>query len=179
MKCHTVTETGVTTGIHITPEPYAHVGVGNPDVIYDYRRVAVHEALAGTGSGTIVRCSMVIDRDESDSRRVSYKLMPATGKDDDQALVLLNANCASPAGRTFYDYPRDTFTLANGWYSRGPRVSHPVDLIIVRKDAGEVRVYRVEDISRKPDPVFALSFDGAELHMKPLESGATAARAAS
>jgi len=161
MKCYTVTENGVRPGIEVMPEPYPHVGVGDPAVTYDYRRVAVDEALGA--NGPLASCSYVIDRDEGDTRATSYKLVPASGVDDDQALVLLVAHCA-PNGRTFYDFPRYTFTLANGWYSAGPRVRTPANLIVMKKGY-TVRVDKIEDLTQRPERVFSIAFDGSELRL--------------
>lgn len=167
MKCFTVTERGVTPGIaFVARDPYPHVEIGDPQVEYDFRRVEVDAALAeGAANGVIPACSVTLDMKEGDRRRVSYKLVAPNGKDEDQALVKLEAHCTA-SGRTFYEMPRYTLTVAKGWFSKagGPSVNTPVELIVLNK-GGEVRIYKEEDLGR-PDLVYIISFDGNELRVK-------------
>lgn len=165
MKCFTVTEKGVAAGIAWVKDPYPHVGVGDPKVQYDYRRVEVDSALAeSAANGTLRDCSITLDMKEEDHRRASYKLIPPTGKDEDQALVKLEAHCTTN-GRTWYELPRHTFTLAKGWFANaGPKVNTPVELIVLNKD-GEVRIGKTEE-SGKSQIVMTVYFDGNELRVK-------------
>lgn len=167
MKCFTVTEKGVTPGIAFAiGDPYPHVQIGDPHVEYDFRRVEVDAALAaGAANGVLPACSIVLDMKEGDRRRVSYKLVAPNGKDEDQALVKLEAHCTA-VGRTFYELPRYTMTVAKGWFSKasGPSVNTPVELIVLNK-GGEVKIYKSEDLG-KPELVFTVSFDGKELQRK-------------
>jgi hypothetical protein len=169
MKCFTVTENGVVTGISFVREPYPHIPVGDPQLSSaDYRRVEIDAALADSArDGVITACSYVLDaKPGADHRRVSYKII-ASGNDDDMALVKLEAHCAAPGQRTFYEFPRDTMTLANGWYlwDRGPQVRTPVNLVVLGKN-GEVRIYRTVDIRKPPELVFIVQFDGTRLIQK-------------
>jgi hypothetical protein len=169
MKCYTVTEQGVTAGIAIASDPYPHVGVGDPNVAYDYRRVEIDEALATTAAsgGSIRACSVELDMSESDSRRASYKLITPAGTDEDQALVKLEVHPGA-GGRTFYDLPRHTVTLAKGAFTRtagGPHLETPVELVVIRK-GGEVDVYKSADVFTAPKLAFSVGFDGSELRKK-------------
>lgn len=170
MKCYTVTEKGITPGIRLLPTPYPHVPVGDPRVSSaDYRRVEIDPALMMNAQAqAIAACSIEIAYKEGERRRSSYKLIPPKGGDDDQALVKFEANCATGDGRTFYDFPRDTFTVAKGWYShnvQGPRVQMPVELAVLKKDC-TARVLKVEDIAGRPALVFGVVFDGATLKLE-------------
>jgi hypothetical protein len=160
-----VTDKGIEAGIGIAREPYPHVGVGDPKVAYDYRRVEVDEALAG--SGTLQACSVELDMDNKDPRRASYKLVSASGTDDDRALVKLEV-LPGPKGRTYYELPRDTVSLAKGAFSRtagGPQLEAPAELIVLRKDT-DARVYQIEELGAPMRLTFTLSFDGRELRKK-------------
>jgi hypothetical protein len=161
MKCYTVTEKGVASGVRLSQQPYPHIGVGDPANEPDYRLVEVDEALAA--GDAVSACSVALDQDEARPRRAGYKLVPPAG-DDNQALVKLEVHPGAGAQRTFYDLPRYTKTLAKGWFSKagGPRVDTPVELVLLKK-GDEVRVYNVEDSDRSPALLFTLSFDGAEL----------------
>jgi hypothetical protein len=167
MKCYTVTHNGVIRGIKFFRTPYPHVAVGDPTLSSaDCRRVEVDKELAESATNdSIIACSYVPDVKQGEMRRSSFKLIAPTGIDDDQALVKLEARCASPGNRTFYDLPLYTFALANGWYladGTGPQVSTPVNLIVL--DQGDdVKIYRTVDIWKQPELVFAVAFDGAEL----------------
>ncbi len=165
MKCFTVTEKGVTAGIAWVKEPYPHVGVGDPKVEYDYRRVEVDGALAeGAAHGTLHECSIALDMKEEDRRRASYKLIPPTGKDTAQALVKLEAHCAT-SGRTWYELPRYTMTVAKGWFANaGPQVNTPVELIVLNKDS-EVKIGKIDE-NGKSQLVMTVYFDGNELKVK-------------
>lgn len=170
MKCYTVTEKGIAPGIRFLRAPYPHVVVGDPALVSaDYRRVEVDAALANGAAGdSITRCSYLYDRKSDDSRRASYMLVTPDGTDDDRALVKLEAHCAAAGCRTFYDLPLDTFALANGWYlagGKGPQVSTPVNLVVLTK-GGEVRIYRTVDVWKKPELVFGVEFNGADLKQK-------------
>lgn len=166
MKCYTVTEKGVAAGIEfMTAGPYPHICVGDPSVQYDHRRVEVDAALAAAANGGKIHdCSMALDMNEADRRRASYKLVPPAGQDNDKVLVMFEVRPGGD-GRTWYDFPRDTFMLAKGWYSktpRGPRVSAPVELAVLNKEDA-VRVYKATDISQAPAPLLTVRFDGSEL----------------
>lgn len=167
MKCYTVTQNGVVPGIKFLRKPYPHVAVGDSHLSSaDYRRVEVDKELADSAAdGTITACSYVSDMKQGENCRSSYKLVASTGNDDDQALVKLEAHCASPSNRTFYDLPLYTFALANGWYlagGKGPQVSTPVNLIVLDK-GNDVKIYRTVDIWKQPELVFTVAFDGTEL----------------
>ncbi len=165
MKCFTVTEKGTAAGITWVKEPYPHVGVGDPKVEYDYRRVEVDGALAeNVANGTLYDCSISLDIKETDPRRASYKLIVPNGKDEDRALVKLEAHCATN-GRTWYELPRHTFTIAKGWYANaGPKVNTPVELIVLNKGE-EVRIFRTEG-ENKPERVMTVYFDGRAMGVK-------------
>jgi hypothetical protein len=162
MKCYTVTEKGVTPGISISSDPYPHVGIGDPNAEPDFRRVEIDETLAGNVSNDYVSaCSIQLEHKEEDKRRSAYKLINTTGKDDDQALVKFEV---SQKGRTSYEFPRNTFTLAKGWHSKdgGPRVTTPVELVALRK-GNNVRVFVTTDSKKESDLLFTISFDGNEV----------------
>jgi hypothetical protein len=165
MKCFTVTENGVIPGIKFAREPYPHVPVGDPSLSSaDFRRVPVDAALAdGAKDGVIAACSYVLEAGEG-TRRSSYKLVAPTGRDEDAALVKLEAHCAAPGQRSFYDLPRDAMVLASGWYlqDKGPQVRTPVNLVVLAKDAS-VQINRTVDIRKPPEHVFIVHFDGAGL----------------
>lgn len=165
MKCFTVTEKGVAAGIAWVKEPYPHVGVGDPKVQYDYRRVEVDGALAeSAANGTLHDCSITLDMKEEDHRRASYKLIAPTGKDEGQALVKLEVHGAAD-GRTWYELPRHTFTVAKGWYANaGPKVNTPVELIVLNKDS-EVRICKTAEAGGT-QRLMTLYFDGNELRTK-------------
>ena len=160
MKCFTVTEAGVTPGIRLSgKDPYPFIGVGDPANSSDYRRVEADKALAdGSKDGVITSCSIVLDMNEEDNRRSSYKMIPATGTDDDKALVLVEAR-ASKTGRTHYDLPRYAFNVASGWHANGPVVTFPVNLVIINKDS-TIKVMKTEDITKGSSPFMAVQFDG-------------------
>lgn len=162
MKCYTVTEKGVTPGIELGgSSPYPHVIVGDPDVQYDHRRVEVDTTLAATASGgKILNCSMTLDMKQGELRRVSYKLVPPDGSDDDKALALFAVRVAG--ARAWYDFPHDTFMLAKGWISRSPRgpsAAAPVELVVLKKDDA-AKVYRVVSLAKSPALMLTVSFDG-------------------
>lgn len=162
MKCYTVTEKGVTPGIELGGKtPYPHVIVGDPDEQYDHRRVEVDGALAATASGgKILNCSMTLDMKQGELRRVSYKLVPPDGSDDDKVLALFLVRAAD--ARAWYEFPRDTFMLAKGWISkapRGPSVAAPVELVVLKKDDA-AKVYKVESLAKSPALMLTVSFDG-------------------
>lgn len=166
MKCYTVTKDGVVPGIQFLREPYPHVAVGDPALSSaDCRRVEVDAALAGgTTDGVIKTCSYTLDPKNSGNRRSSYKLV-AAGGDDDKILVKLEARCAAPGQRTFYDLPLNTLALANGWFltgGKGPQADTPVNLVVLKK-GDEVKILRTTDTRRPSEFVFSVSFDGAEL----------------
>ncbi|MBI3778847.1 MAG: hypothetical protein HY274_08045 [Gammaproteobacteria bacterium] len=169
MKCFTVTENGVVPGIKFLREPYPHIPVGDPKLSSnDYRRVEVDASLASGGDATVMKCSYVLDMQTGDKRRASYKLVPATGEDDDQALVKLEAHCAPPGQRSFYDLPLYTFALANGWYlanGTGPQARTPVNLVVLNK-GDEVKINRAIDVWKQSEHVFSVAFDGRELKQK-------------
>lgn len=168
MKCFTVTENGIVPGIKFAREPYPHVPVGDPNLSSsDFRRVAIDTALAdGAKDGVITACSCVLEAGEG-ARRSSYKLVAPRGKDENLALVKLEAHCAAPGQRTFYELPRDTMVLASGWYlqGKGPQVRTPVDLVVLAKDT-PVGINRTVDIRKPPEHVFIVQFDGARLIQK-------------
>lgn len=168
MKCFTVTENGVIPGIKFAGEPYPHVPVGDPSLSSaDFRRVAIDAALAdGAKDGVITACSYVLEAGKG-TRRSSYKLVAPTGKDEDLALVKLEAHCAAPGQRAYYELPRDTMVLASGWFlqGRGPQVRTPVNLIVLARDAA-VQINRTVDILKPPEHVFIVQFDGARLIQK-------------
>ncbi len=161
MKCYTVTEKGVTPGIELGGKtPYPHVIVGDPDIQYDHRRVEVDGALAPGAGGKILNCSVVLDMKSGELRRVSYKLVPPDGSDDDKVLALFAVRVAD--ARAWYDFPRDTFMLAKGWISkspRGPSVAAPVELVVLKKDES-AKVYKVESLAKSPALILTVSFDG-------------------
>lgn len=162
MKCYTVTEKGVTPGIELGGKsPYPHVVVGDPDEQYDHRRVEVDGALAAkTSSGKILNCSVTLDMKQGELRRVSYKLIPPDGSDDDKVLAMFAVRVAD--ARAWYDFPRDTFMLAKGWISktpRGPSVAAPVELVVLKKDDA-AKVYKVESLAKSPALMLTVSFDG-------------------
>jgi hypothetical protein len=170
MKCYAVTENGVVPGVKFLRDPFPHVAVGDPKLSSaDYRRVEVDAALAtNAADGVITACSYASDMKSGEVRRASYKLVPPTGKDDGEALVKFEARCATPGNRTFYDFPLYTLALANGWYladGKGPQVSTPVNLVVLEKN-NEVGIHRTVDFSQRPEPVFFVHFDGAELKRK-------------
>lgn len=167
MKCYTVTRNGVVPGIKFLRQPFRHVAVGDSHLSSaDYQRVEVAKELADSAAdGTITACTHVSDMKKGENRRSSYKLVASTGNDNDQALVELEARCASSGNRTFYNLPLYTFALANGWYlagGKGPQVSTPVNLIVLDKGR-DVKIYRMVDIWKEPELVFSVIFDGAEL----------------
>lgn len=170
MKCFTVTENGVVHGIKFLREPYPHVAVGDPKLSSaDYRRVEIDASLAARAANDIITtCSHTFDMKSGSNRRATYKLVASTGNDDSQALVKFEAHCASPGNRTFYDFPLYTLALANGWFlagGKGPQVSTPVNLVVLKKD-DEVIIHRTVDVWKKPEFVFIVHFDGAELKQK-------------
>jgi hypothetical protein len=166
MKCYTVTKDGVVPGIQFLREPYPHVAVGDPALSSaDCRRVEVDVALADGAESVIKTCSYTLDPKNSGNRRSSYRLIAPTGNDDDQILVKLEACCAAPGCRAFYDVPLYTLALANGWCladGKGPQVSTPVNLVVLNKD-DEVKIYRTVDIRLPAELVFSVSFNGSEL----------------
>ena len=168
MKCCTVTENGIVPGIKFARDPYPHVPIGDPSLSSaDFRRVKIDATLAdGAKDGVITACSYALEAGAG-TRRSSYKLVAPTGKDDDAVLVKLEAHCAAPGQRTFYDLPRDTMVLASGWYlwDRGPQVRTPVDLIVLAKNS-HVVINRTVDIRKEPQHVFVIHFDGAKLIQK-------------
>ncbi|MCG6871335.1 MAG: hypothetical protein LJE84_03510 [Gammaproteobacteria bacterium] len=161
MKCYTVTANGVSEGIDLASEPYPHVAVGDPAAPHHFRRVEVDEGLAGNGK--VMNCSVVLDVKEEDPRRASYKLVEATGEDDDQALVKIEPR-ATDAGRSFYELPANTFSLAVGWFSgsQGNKVNSPVELVVLKKDT-EIPIFQTEDMWKDPEPVLTVRFDGNRL----------------
>jgi hypothetical protein len=170
MKCYTVTKDGVVPGIQFLREPYPHVAVGDPALSSaDCRRVEVDAALAGGATDGVVKaCSYTLDSKNSENRRSSYKLVAPAGNDDDLALVKLEACCAAPGCRAFYDLPLYTLALANGWClagGKGPQVSTPVNLVVLKK-GNEVKIYRTVDIRLPAELVFSVHFDGSELRQK-------------
>lgn len=174
MKCFTVTENGVVPGIKFARDPYPHVPVGDPNLSSaDFRRVEIDAALAdGARYGVLTACSYALEAGEG-NRRSSYKLVAPTGKDENAALAKLEAHCAAPGQRTFYDLPRDTMVLASGWHlwGKGPQVRTPVDLIVLAKN-GAVQVNRTVDIRKPPEHVFVVEFDGAKLIQKSIHRAA-------
>jgi hypothetical protein len=167
MKCYTVTENGIVPGIKFLREPFPHVAVGDPGLSSaDYRRVEVDAALAaGAADDTIMACSYAADMKSGATRRASYKLVPPAGGEDDLTLVKFEARCATPGNRTYYDFPLYTRALANGWYlagGKGPQVSAPVNLVVLKK-GDEVAIHRTVDFSKRPELVFTVHFDGAGL----------------
>jgi SH3-like domain-containing protein len=101
---------------------------------------------------------------EEDHRRASYKLIPPTGKDEGHALVKLEAHCAT-SGRTWYELPRYTTTIAKGWFANaGPKVNTPVELVILEK-GGEVKISKTDE-NGKSQLVMTVQFDGNELKVK-------------
>lgn len=166
MKCYTVTRNGVVPGIQFLREPYPHVAVGDPALSSaDCRRVEVDAALADSAPDNTIRsCAYTIDMKSAAIRRSSYKLV-AGGDDDDRVLVKLEARCATPGQRVFYDIPPNTFTLANGWYlagGKGPQAETPVNLVVLKK-GDTVRIHRTVDMNKPAEFVFSVSFDGSEL----------------
>lgn len=166
MKCFTVTNDGVVPGIEYLKEPYPHVAVGDTKLSSsDYRLVEIDPALAGEHK--ITACSYTIDTKNSGNRKVSYKLVPPSGKDDDLALVKFDAHGNTPGQRTFYDMPRHTLALANGWRlasDRNPQAETPVNLVVLKK-GDEVKVERMVDIRKPSVPLFSVRFDGTELKL--------------
>lgn len=167
MKCYTVTQNGVVPGIQFLRDPYPHVAVGDPSLSSaDYRRVEVDPALANNNAeGILKACSYAVDTKNSGNRRSSYKLVALAGNDDDKILVKFDAPCATPGQRTFYDMPLYTLALANGWRlagGKGPQAETPVNLVVLKK-GDEVRINRTVDLSKPPEFVFSVNFDGAEL----------------
>lgn len=174
MKCYTVSEKGITAGVAISREPYPHVGVGDPQSQYNYRRVAVDAALVeGAANGLLQSCSYVLHQKGEDIRRAGYKLVPNKG-DDDMALVKLEVH--APNGRSFYDLPRYTMTLANGSFSppSHPRVATPVQLIVLRK-GGEVTISVAEDVWTPPLELLRVHYDGTALQRMEKPASAPAA----
>jgi len=168
MKCYTVTENGITPGIGCVNEPYPHVPVGDRRAEPDYRRVALADALAGSAvNGAVTRCSLTLESNDADRRRASYKLVPPSNKDDDQALVKFEVH-AAPGARSAYDFPRYTFTVAKGWISDAPgrpQANTPVELVVLKRGA-TVTVTQTERGSGAPQTVMQLEFDGNELRRK-------------
>jgi hypothetical protein len=168
MKCYTLTETGILPGIQFLNEPYPNVLIGDPANQMSYTRVEVDTELADSAKeNMITSCSWALDVKEGEKRRASYKLVPPRGDDDHQAMVKVEAHCAKPGGRTSYEFPHDTFTLASGWFTGpgGSKVSAPANLVVLDKD-NSIRVYKTEDIWRAQELVFAASYDGRELKLK-------------
>ncbi|BAU46877.1 hypothetical protein SVA_0295 [Sulfurifustis variabilis] len=165
MKCYTVTENGMTPGIDFVDEPYPHVPVGDPRNEPDFRRVQIEDALASSSTnGAVTSCSLALVPNDDDRRRASYRLVPPTGRDDDQALVKLEAR-AAPGCRTWYNPPRETLTVAKGWIPEGgsgPRVRTPVEMMVLRK-GGEIGVYETNRSDPQGRLKFRVRFDGAEL----------------
>lgn len=165
MKCYTVTENGVTPGIHFVNDPYPHVPVGDPRNEPDFRRVQIDPALAsGSFNGAVSSCSLALAPNDDDRRRASYRLAPPNGRDDDQALVKLEVH-APPGWRSSYNPPRETLTVAKGWLPEGgsgPRVNTPVELMVLRK-GGEIEVYQTDRTHPLGSLKFRLRFDGTEL----------------
>lgn len=169
MKCYTVTKDGVVPGIRFLREPWPHVAVGDPALSSaDCRRVEADAALADSASdNTIKTCSFTIDMKNTENRRASYKLVAATGDDDDRVLVKLEARSAGPGQRVFYELPLNTPALANGWYlagGKGPQAETPVNLVVLRK-GDEVKIHRAGDIHKPAEFVFSIRFDGSELRL--------------
>lgn len=167
MKCYTVTKDGVVPGIQFLREPWPHVAVGDPALSSaDCRRVELDAALADSApDSTIQDCSFTIDMKNTENRRASYKLVAATGDDDDRILVKLEARCAAPGQRVFYELPLNTLALANGWYlagGKGPQAETPVNLVVLRK-GDEVKILRAGDIHKPAEFVFSVHFDGSGL----------------
>lgn len=167
MKCYTVTKDGVVPGIQFLREPYPHVAVGDPALSSaDCRRVEVDVALTNSAAeDTIKSCSYILDAKKAGNRRSSYKLVAADGSDDDKVLVKLEARCATPGQRVFYDIPLNTPALAGGWYlagGKGPQAETPVNLVVL-KPGDEVRIHRTVDIRKPAEFVFSISVDGAGL----------------
>lgn len=167
MKCYTVTKNGVVPGIQFLREPYPHVAVGDPALSSaDCRRVEVDATLADNATDNIIKtCSHIIDMKASENRRSSYKLVAATGDDDDRILIKIEARCAAPGQRTFYDLPLTTLALANGWYlagGKGPQAETPVNLVVLKK-GDEVKIHRTVDMHKPAEFVFSVRFDGSEL----------------
>lgn len=167
MKCYTVTKDGVVPGIQFLRKPYPHVAVGDPALSSaDCRRVEVDTALADSATdNTIKACSYVIDMKNSEHQRSSYKLVAADGSDDDRMLVKIEARCAAPGQRTFYDLPLNTLALANGWYlagGKGPQAETPVNLIVLEK-GDEIKIHRTVDMRKPAELVFSAGFDDSEL----------------
>lgn len=167
MKCYTVTKDGVVPGIQFLREPWPHVAVGDPALSSaDCRRVELDAALADSAAdNTIKTCSFTIDMKNPKNRRASYKLVAATGNDDDRVLVKLEALCAAPGQRVFYELPLNTLALANGWYlagGKGPQAETPVNLVVLRKDDA-VKIHRAGDIHKPAEIVFSVHFDGSGL----------------
>lgn len=166
MKCYTVTKDGVVPGIRFLREPYPHVAVGDPALSSaDCRRVEVDAALADSAADdTIKACSYTLDTKNAGNRRSSYRLV-AGGGDDDKVLVKLEARCATPGQRVFYDIPLNTLALANGWYlagGKGPQAEAPVNLVVLKK-GDEVRIHCTVDVHKPAEFVFSVSFDGTGL----------------
>lgn len=162
MKCFTVTKSGVAPGIQFLTKPYPHIDIGDPKILPNYRRVEVDTELASKASkDSITECSMKLERKQEDNRRSSYMLIPQKQGDEEKALIKLEARCASDKGRTFYQVPRNTFSLAVGWIRKtsGPGVSTPVELLVLPKGE-EIKIYKTEDINKDPERVFAIKFDG-------------------
>jgi hypothetical protein len=167
MKCYSVTKEGVVAGIRFLREPYPHVAVGDPALSSaDCRRVEVDAALADSAAdGVIKACSWSIDTKNSGNRRSSYKLVAPAGGDDDRVLVKIEAHCAAPGQRSFYDLPLNTLALANGWFlagGRGPQVETPVNLVVLKK-GDVVKILRTVDIRKPAELAFSVVFDGSEL----------------
>jgi hypothetical protein len=167
MKCYTVTENGITPGINFADQPYPHVPVGDPRNEPDFRRVRIDAALATSSTnGAVARCSLALTPNDDDRRRASYELVPPSGRDDDRALIKLEAR-AAPGWRTWYNPPRDTLTVAKGWFPEGgygPRANTPVELVVLRKGA-EIEVYETDRTNPHGRVKWKLRFDGAELSL--------------
>lgn len=164
--CYTVTEKGVSPGIAVNPTPYPHVGVGDPRVEYDYRRVEVDPDLLAASATSLSRCAYALDQKDEDKRRASYKLVTGSDDDSERVLVKLSANCGGPGGRTRYVLARNMFSLAKGWYSdaSGSRAVYPEELVILNKDQA-VQCYKAVGERNKEELAFTLRYDGKNLQM--------------
>ncbi|GAB4508402.1 MAG: hypothetical protein Tsb0026_06980 [Sulfuricaulis sp.] len=176
MKCYTITKNGVAPGIQFLHKPYPHVVVGDPTLSSaDCRRVEVDAALANsTADDTIMTCSYIIEMKNSENRRSSYKLVAATGDDDDRILVKIEVRSVASGQRTFYDLPLNTLALANGWYlagGKGPQAETPVNLVVLKK-GDEIKIRRMVDMHKPAEFVFSASFNGSELRQNPQRAAA-------
>lgn len=165
MKCYSVTESGVAEGIRFSPAPYPHVLVGDAREEYDYRRVKIDPQLASQSRDTtLTECSVVLDTNNDDRRRASYTLAPPSGADADKALVKIEVR-AGAGVRTWYEFPRYTFSVAKGWVAEqpgAPRVLAPVELVVLEKGAA-IRVMQTARDSGKSNALMTLAFDGVVL----------------